>query len=76
MAYLVVDEDGDEWISKHMPIRVEGKVIYDEFGREEYLPGFWTDYNDLESIIQLPWGSILKLIGEKLSFEDEPRRFD
>jgi len=76
MAYLVVDEDGDEWISKELPLRVEGKTSYNEWGDEKYVPGYWTDYYEWESIIQLPWGSIFKLIGEKLSWHDEPRRFD
>lgn len=57
MAWLVVDgRDNTEWVYKNKPERCVEK-------------GFWWDYNDC---IELPKGSIKKLIGRDLQWNDEP----
>ena len=61
MAWVAVDYDGTEWISENEPIR-------DSPGYFEP-PQFWSFYSDK---IPLPKGSIKKLIGKELSWNDEP----
>lgn len=56
MAYVVVDKEKREWIFNAFP----EKLI--EFG-------YWTSDEDF---IELPKGSIKKLIGRTLTWEDEP----
>lgn len=60
MAYLVVDKDGTESITLYSPIRIrklgEWGISY-EFGN---------------SFAELPPGSIKKLIGRELTWDDEP----
>lgn len=61
MAYVAVDENGNEFLHDDKPIRARVKNN-----------GYWID-NYLESVyIDLPKGSIEKLIGKKLTWEDEP----
>ena len=58
MAWLAVDKNGDECIYDSRPVRYK----YDGFP-------CW----DCDSYcIYLPKGSIKKLIGEKLTWDDEP----
>lgn len=62
MAWLAVDKNGDEYIYRYRPSR---------------RGSFWDDciYYDDESFltdIELPKGSIKKLIGRELTWEDEP----
>ncbi len=62
MAWLAVDEDGTEMIFSGKP------------HRDNYYP-FWVYnyYVDRECVsIGLPSGSIAKLIGRELTWEDEP----
>lgn len=62
MAWLAVDETGQETIFKRKPIR-------------NYY-GFWIPYTTCDNIesdwIILPQGSIKKLIGRDLTWEDGP----
>lgn len=58
MAWLAVD-NGEEWIYDRKPIRNKDKNEFEI----EYL---------YDSAIQLPSGSIKKLIGRELTWEDEP----
>ena len=63
MAQLAVDEDGGEYIYEIKPL----KSTY----------GYWKpqlyEYEDMaSSCIELPKGSIKKLIGRELSWSDEP----
>lgn len=56
MAYVAVDKDGSEWVREKYPVR----DIDDEF---------WLSDGDS---VELPKGSIKKLIGRTLTWEDEP----
>ena len=55
MAWLAVDEDGDERIFEDIPYR-----LYDSF---------WAP-RIVSSVVPLPKGSIKKLIGRELTWED------
>lgn len=57
MAYLAVDADGAEYIYDALPERYEKEWKIDMFE---------------ESCIGLPMGSIKKLIGRELTWDDEP----
>lgn len=58
MAYLAVDADGAEYIYNNEPVRNE----------EE-----WNMFDMVsEYYIELPKGSIAKLIGRELTWSDEP----
>lgn len=59
MAWLVVEKDLSEWIYQEKPYKNSVNGIY--------LP---TDKKGV--YIELPGGSIFKLIGRKLTFEDDP----
>lgn len=57
MAWVVKDgRDNSEWIFEHKPERSVEN-------------GFWWDASDC---VELPQGSIKKLIGRDLTWEDEP----
>lgn len=57
MAWLVVDgRDNTEWIFEYKPERCAEK-------------GFWWDYRES---VKLPKGSIKKLIGRDITWEDAP----
>ncbi|MBD5241443.1 MAG: fructan hydrolase [Barnesiella sp.] len=58
MAYLACDKDGTEWIFDWPPTRCK-------------YAGWWAENYDT-SKVQLPPGSIAKLIGRELTWEDEP----
>lgn len=58
MAYLACDKDGSEWIYDGKPFR----KYDDEWGIE----------NSDANYVQLPHGSIAKLIGRELTWSDEP----
>ena len=59
MAYLAVDEDGTENICSAEPFRDE--IVW-------VIP-YW---DETAQLIELPKGSIAKLIGRELTWEDEP----
>lgn len=61
MAWLAVDKDGTEAIYDECPRRRENREIWD-----------FIFLDDGRNIIELPSGSIKKLIGRELSWEDEP----
>ena len=91
MAWLAVDKNGTECVFKRKPKRVkttnkwndvvtkfvcEGR-LYGWIGGYEYHP----TYGELQIIKQstkskLRKGSIQKLIGKKLTWEDEPVKYD
>lgn len=57
MVWLAVDKNEQEWVFNSIPSRFRNQVWRDPmFGYE----------------MQLPQGSIEKLIGHKLTWEDEP----
>ncbi len=61
MAFVAVDKDGTEWIYPIEPNR-----FYDES------LGEWDRTNDINIPIKLPYGTIAKLIGRELAWQDEP----
>ena len=63
MAWIAVDKNDDEYIFEKKPLR-----SYTGYWNVVYL-----DYEDRDSCcLELPRGSIKKLIGRELTFEDEP----
>lgn len=60
MAWLACDEDGSEYIYNIKPIR----------GNVSFLPSIYE--GKLDDIFKLPKGSIKKLIGRELKWEDSP----
>jgi hypothetical protein len=73
-CYLVVNEDGNEWIQ----VAGFGEHRWCEPGRwergESVCSGFWDV--EREGSCQLPNGTIEKLIGKKLTWADEPYFLD
>ena len=66
MVYLAVDKDGTEWVWSYCPLRNKYK-------------GWWeAPYNDdyVYQAIELPKGSIEKLIGKTLTWADEPYKME
>ncbi len=57
MAFLCVDKDGTEWIWDSRPYR-------DAF--------FWRVDNPFDNMVELPQGTIFKIINRVLTWEDEP----
>jgi len=57
MAWLAVDKDGDEYIYESEPERYDDMFVC-------------SGYDD--KLFELPNGSIEKLIGKKLTWDDEP----
>ena len=58
MAWLAVDKDSDEYIYYNKPTRECNE--------------YWCDDRPWANDIQLPKGSIKKLIGRELTWNDEP----
>lgn len=73
MAWVAVDKDGKEWIFAYKPYRKDGnRSLY-----KLYDPSYWSDedvseYGNEDTGILLPKGSIKKLIGRDLTWQDEP----
>ena len=68
MAYVAVNKDGSEVIYDFLPIR---EPNFNEFWMAQYKvfkDGWTIDPQE----VGLPKGSIEKLIGKKLTWEDEP----
>lgn len=61
MAWLAVDKNGGEWIFDDKPVRVYGSYFD--------LPQYWYVCSNK---VLLPKGTIKKLIGRELSWDDEP----
>lgn len=61
MAFVATDKDGSEWIYSVIPIRGEKHWI---IAHDDLISG--------EDYFELPKGSIRKLIGRELTWEDEP----
>lgn len=62
MVWLVVDNDSSEWIFDYKPCRNKFHKIWEEDYNKDYA----------SNIIELPKGSIKKLIGRELTWDDEP----
>ena len=64
MAFVAVDADGTECIfDQCIPLRYE---------REKYWIEGYDEHGDTHPHIELPKGSIAKLIGRELTWSDEP----
>jgi hypothetical protein len=64
MAWLSVDKNGDEYVHDIKPIR-----------NNEYM--WWSVwYEDGSNSVELPKGSIKRLIGRELTWDDEPVEFN
>jgi hypothetical protein len=63
-AWLCVDENGDENICSAIP------------RRDRYLNYNFWNVEDWQNIVDLPDGTIKKLIGKKLTWKDEPVKFN
>ena len=61
MAWVACDENGHEAIFSGKPERV---------AYPDDIPNIWYDYDG--PFVNIPSGSIEKLIGRKLTWEDEP----
>jgi len=68
MAWVCCKKNGDELIFSHKPIRVEHDDI---FSIDEKIYR-WECSNDNGYYINIPKGSIKKLIGRELSWSDVP----
>lgn len=62
MCYLCVNEDNKEYVFDYEPVREDGYWDFQEDKHGE----------PIGSMIELPIGSIEKLIGKKLSWKDNP----
>lgn len=63
MAWLAVDKNGDEYVYSCKPIRETSSY----WGKDCDKHG-----EDIGEAVKLPRGSIKKLIGRELTWEDEP----
>ena len=62
MSWLAVDKKGDECVHDIKPTR-----------DNEYM--WWSAWDDEGSTIELPKGTIKRLIGRELTWDDEPVEF-
>lgn len=61
MAWVATDKNGSEFIFNNQPLR------------RESMGEWWPDVENMdEDIVLLPNGTIEKLIGRQLTWEDEP----
>lgn len=67
MAFVAVNKDGSELITSPFP--PERELEFYEFWQESKSG---CSYNIIPQTIALPKGTIEKLIGKKLTWEDEP----
>ncbi len=66
MAWLCVDEDGQEMIFDNKPHRDNSS-----------LGGYWSNHEERDFCnVDLPAGTIKKLIGHDLTWKDEPALYD
>jgi hypothetical protein len=64
MAWLAVDENGNEYIYSSKPSR--------DYSQSWNCCWAFEAWEDEESLVQLPKGTIKKLIGRELAWNDEP----
>ena len=77
MAWLAVDPDGSEWIFEEKPTRNNSKSTIDSEGLIKEFSAWesvtdWLDANIVTGYIRLKTGSIEKLLGYKLHWQNEP----
>lgn len=68
-GWLAVNKDGTEFIFEDEPYRLPSDADPDDKYYWEY--GYY-DYGSSRGYIELPKGSIEKLIGRKLTWDDKP----
>ena len=64
MAWLAVDKDGEESIFDGEPKR------HEKYGVWEYYESYESEY--INFLIELPKGTIQKMIGRELTWSDNP----
>ena len=81
MAHLQVNRDGTEWISSEplirfpFTIRVGRRNIQCSIEQQDSWVWPYMVAENLGEMVELPKGTIERLIGRTLSFEDEPYYF-
>ena len=81
MAYLQTNRDGTEWISSEPLIRfpfttkVGRRNIQCSIEQQDSWVWPYMVSENLGEMVELPKGTIERLIGRTLSFEDEPYQF-
>ena len=73
MAWVAVDKFGKEGIFAFRPFRIDSNSLLYKLWEPEY----WSDedvsdYGNEDTEIKLPKGTIKKLIGRDLTWEDNP----
>ena len=66
MAYIAVDENGNESIYSHKPVRIisnSASLIYNQWCRR---------YNEGSTHVNVPKGTALRLSGQQMTWSDEP----
>lgn len=74
MSWVAVDKNGDENIYRNKPIKYDYHQYSGQWN-DLYYPCYDITIDkdcEVDSKISLPKGSIKKLIGKELTFEDEP----
>jgi hypothetical protein len=69
MAWLCVDSNGAEVVFNN---EISGKPVRLHFREFDQYYGMWSNYYDR---VELPKGSIKRLIGRELTWDDEPIEF-
>lgn len=67
MAWLAVNKDGTEWIMPGKPVR--GWCGHWEYSEKVYVE---SEQGYVSIKIELPKGSVYKLLGKELTWDDEP----
>lgn len=67
MAWLAVNKDGTEWIMPEKPVR--GWCGHWEYLEEVYIE---SERGSVSIEIELPKGSVHKLLGKELTWDDDP----
>lgn len=82
MAWLAVDKDGTEWISSEELIRspeiekqdkrIKKRVQILSKDQQFYWAWPWSCHENLGERVMLPPGTIKKILGYSMKWEDEP----
>ena len=75
MAYVVVSNKSKELIFKRKPHRITPSLYYPYDWTDEYSEGelWWNEHiHEPSTVIELPKGSIEKLLEKRLTNEDNP----
>ena len=71
MAWVAVDKDGKEWIFIYKPYREDNnRSLYKLYDPSYWSDGYVSEYGNEDTGILLPKGSIKKLIGRDLTWEN------